>query len=167
MTETHRLQMNESSTQKQDVTHATLVFERELPAPAARVFSAYADARVRAAWSAPSNDIIIYDQDEFSEGCQDRFRCGPKANPNIQGTTQYWEIVPNQRIVSTETLTMGGTRLAVSLNTIEFAEFGNSTKLKHTIQIVSLIGQDMVQGYEHGNNAALSGLARYLASVNP
>jgi uncharacterized protein YndB with AHSA1/START domain len=125
--------MIENSTQIQDITHATLVFEREIPAPVADVFSAYADARVRAAWSAPSSDTIIYDGEEFVVGCQDRFRCGPKANPNIHGTTQYWEIVQNQRIVSTEALSMDGMKLAISLLTTEFEDRGNTTGLKCTV----------------------------------
>jgi uncharacterized protein YndB with AHSA1/START domain len=153
--------MIESSTQKQGVTHATLVFQREIPAPVADVFLAYADARVRANWSAPENDTIVYDSAEFLEGCQDHFRCGPKENPNIEGTTHYWEIVPNQRIVSSEFLSTEGTRLAVSLITTEFVEFGNATRLKCTAQIVSFIGQDMVHGYEDGNNGALNGLVRH------
>lgn len=153
--------MIETSMQKPDATHATLVFEREVLAPVADVFSAYADARVRAAWSAPSNDTIIYDHEEFREGCQDRFRCGPGVSPNIHGTTHYWEIVPNRRIVSSEVLSTQGMRLAVSLITTEFAELGNATKLKSTVQIVSFVGQDMVQGYEDGNNGALNGLVGY------
>ena len=159
--------MTQNSTQNQQATHATLVFERELLAPVEVVFAAYADASVRAKWSAPSGDTIVYDHDEFREGCQDRFRCGPKANPNIYGTTHYWEIALNSRIVSTEMLLMDGMKLAVSLNSIEFAELGNATRLKHTVQIVSFAGQDMVQGYADGNNGALNGLARYLRRSDP
>ena len=159
--------MFKNSTAIENASHATLVFEREIPAPIGDVFAAYADSAVRAKWSAPSGDIILYDHEEFREGCQDRFRCGPKTNPNIHGTTHYWEIVWNQRIVSSEMLEMDAARLAVSLNTIELSELGTSTKLKHTVQLVSFIGEDMVNGYEHGNNAALNGLARYFGRENP
>ena len=153
--------MIENSAQIQDVTHETLVFEREISAPVVDVFSAYANARVRAAWSAPSNDTIIYDCEEFLEGRQDRFRCGPKTNPNIHGTTHYLEIVQNQRIVSSETLSTDGMRLAVSLITTEFGDLGKATRLKCTVQIASFVGQDMVRGYEDGNNGALNGLVRH------
>ena len=65
-------------------THATLVFEREVPATVERVFEAFASARSRSNWGAPSDTaIIIYDQDDFREGGEDRFRCGSKSNPNI------------------------------------------------------------------------------------
>ena len=153
--------MSESTIQKQEATHATLVFEREIPAKVAEVFSAYADAGIRAKWSAPSNDTIIYDHEEFHEGGHDNFRCGPKANPNIHGTTHYWEIIPNRRIVSSEVLRTEGMRLAVSLNTTEFAEYGSATILKCTVQIVSFIGHDMIRGYEDGNKGALEALVRH------
>ena len=63
----NRLKMLEDSTQRQDVTHSTLVFEREISAPVSDVFSAYVDVRVRAAWSVPSSDVIIYDSEDFLE----------------------------------------------------------------------------------------------------
>ena len=153
--------MFQNPTQIQGVTHETLVFEREIPAPAFNVFSAYADARLRAAWSVPSNDTIIYDHEEFAEGGQDCFRCGPMTNPDIHGKTHYLEIVPNQRIVSSETLSTHGMRLAISLITIEFSDLGGATRLKCTIQIASFVGQDMIRGYEDGNHAALNGLVRH------
>ncbi len=153
--------MIEDSTHEQGVTHATLVFEREIPAPVVEVFSAYADARVRAVWSAPSNDVVIYDSEQFREGSHDRFRCGPKECPNIRGTTHYLEIVDDQRIVSIEELSTDCMRLAVSLITTEFGDLGSATRLKCTVQIASYVGQAMVSGYEDGNNGALNGLVRY------
>jgi uncharacterized protein YndB with AHSA1/START domain len=158
--------MIDNSAQIHDVTHKTLVFEREIPASVADVFSAYADASLRAAWSAPSNDTIIYHCEEFLEGHQDRFRCGPKSNPNIHGTTHYLEIVQNQRIVSSETLSTDGMRLAVSLITTEFGDLGMATRLKCTVQIASFVGEDMVRGYEDGNNGALNGLVRHFAQAD-
>ena len=153
--------MIENTNPIQGVTHETLVFEREITAAASDVFSAYADARLRAAWSAPANDTIIYDREEFAEGCQDFFRCGPRTNPDIHGKTHYLEIVQNQRIMASETLSTSGIRLAISLITIEFGDLGRATRLKCTIQIASFVGQDMIRGYEDGNNAALNGLVRH------
>jgi uncharacterized protein YndB with AHSA1/START domain len=160
---TDRLRMVENSMQLHDVMHETLVFEREIPAPVVDVFSAYADARARAAWSAPSSDTIIYDCEEFLEGRHDHYRCGPKTSPNIHGTTHYLEILQNKRIVSSETLAMDGMKLAVSLITTEFGDLGTATRLKCTVQIASFVGQDMVRGYEDGNKGALNRLVRHFA----
>lgn len=155
--------MTEDSTPEDGVVHATLVFEREIPASVTDVFTAFADASVRAVWSAPPNDIIIYDHQEFAEGRIDRFRCGPTADPNIHGTTRYLEIVPNRRIVSLENLAMKEMKLAASLITTEFRNRDSGTRLSCTVQIASLVGPDMIRGYEDGNNGALDGLVRYLS----
>jgi uncharacterized protein YndB with AHSA1/START domain len=78
--------------------HATLVFEREIPAPVEEVFAAFADPVARSEWGAPSDTaVVIYDEADFREGGQDRFRCGSKADPNIHGTTRYLEIIANRR----------------------------------------------------------------------
>jgi len=83
----------EASQQTERVTHATLVFEREIPATVEKVFAAFASAKLRSEWGAPSETAtIIYDQEDFREGGEDRFRCGSKSDPNIHGTTRYLEI---------------------------------------------------------------------------
>src|ERR1700730_2921179 len=95
--------------------HATLIFERIIAAPIEKVFAAIADPVVRTKWGAPSDTaVVIYDEADFREGGLDRFRCGSKANPNIHGETRYLDIVDNQRIVSSETVTVGGNRLCAS-----------------------------------------------------
>jgi uncharacterized protein YndB with AHSA1/START domain len=89
----------------------------------------------------------IYDETDFREGGQDKFRCGAKSNPNIHGVTSYLDIALNRRIVSSETIVVDGKRLCVSLTTLELTPDGKETKLKSTTQLVSFIGQDMVNGH--------------------
>jgi len=147
-------------------THATLVFEREVPATVERVFAAFASAESRSNWGAPSDTAtIIYDQDDFREGGEDRFRCGSKSNPNIHGITRYLEIIPNRRIVSSETISMDGKRICASLVTIELTQSGGVTKLRSTSQVASFIGQDMISGTEVGNNSSLNSLVNYFSKV--
>lgn len=142
--------------------HVTLIFERHVPATAEEVFAALTDPVTRSQWGAPSETaVIIYDEADFREGGQDRFRCGSRADPNIHGTTRYLDIVSNQRVVSSETISMGGRRLCASLTTLELATHGSSTKLRQTTQLASFIGQDMVKGHEIGSNASLDNLVRY------
>ena len=145
--------------------HATLVFEREIPAPVEEVFAAFADPVARTAWGAPSDTaVVIYDEADFREGGQDRFRCGSKADPNIHGMTRYLEITVNRRVVSSETIVMDGRRLCASLNTLELTPHGEKTKLKSTIQLASFIGEDMLKGHETGNNASLDNLIQYFGN---
>jgi uncharacterized protein YndB with AHSA1/START domain len=143
--------------------HATLVFERNIPAPTSAVFAAFADPVKRAEWGAPSDTaVVIYDAVDFREGGQDMFRCGSKSNPNIHGVTSYADIVLDQRIVSSEIITMDDKRLCVSLTTLELTPDGRETKLLNTTQLVSFIGRDMVNGFTAGTNASLDNLIRHL-----
>lgn len=142
--------------------HKTLTFEREVPASIEKVFEALADPAARSQWGAPTDSaVIIYDEADFQEGGQDRFRCGSKANPNIHGATRYLDIVTNRRVVSSETISMDGRRLCASLTTLELATHGTSTKLTHTTQLVSFVGEGMVEGHETGTNASLDNLVQY------
>jgi uncharacterized protein YndB with AHSA1/START domain len=142
--------------------HATLTFERTYSAPLERVFTEFADPVARAAWSAPSNDVLIYDEANFHEGGRDRFRCGPKDDPRFHGETAYHLIAPNKRVVSSESLTMEGQHLAVSLTSLEFEPTVDGTHLKVTVQMISFVGPDMIEGYKSGNKSALENLARHL-----
>jgi uncharacterized protein YndB with AHSA1/START domain len=154
----------EDSQQTERATHSTLVFEREIPASVKKVFAAFANARVRSEWGAPSDTAtIIHDQEDFREGGEDRFRCGSKSDPNIHGITRYLDIIPNLRIVSSETISMNGKRLCASLITIEFAQSGSRTKLRSTSQVASFIGNDMISGAETGNNGSLDSLVNYFS----
>lgn len=145
------------------VQHATLVFERELSAPVTAVFEAYASATLRARWGAPSDTaVILYDAEDFREGGIDRYRCGSKHDPNIHVTTHYLEIVENQRIVYSETITTAGRRLCAALTTVELAPYERGTWLKNTIQVASFIGAAMIDGHKAGHAASLDNLVLHL-----
>jgi len=68
----------------------------------------------------------------------------------------------NKCVVSSETLDADGQRLAVSVNTLDFEATGESTNLRITVQIVSLVGADMIEGNKSGNTSALENFARHL-----
>ena len=158
----------EASQQTERVTHATLVFEREAPAAVEKVFVAFANAKIRSEWGAPSETAtIIYDHEDFREGGEDRFRCGSKSNPNIHGATHYLEIIPNCRIVSSEMISMDGKRLCASLITLELAQLDSRTKLRSTSQVASFIGQDMIKGTETGTSSSLDSLINHFSREQP
>jgi uncharacterized protein YndB with AHSA1/START domain len=143
--------------------HATIQLERYYAAPIERVFSEFADPVARTKWSAPSNDTLIYDEANFREGGRDIFRCGPPNDLRFRGETTYQVIVPNKRVISTEMVVSDGKHLAVALNTLDFEETGEGTVLKVTVQMVSFVGPDMMEGYKSGNQSALEGLSRRLS----
>jgi uncharacterized protein YndB with AHSA1/START domain len=154
-----RIQMNGK------LQHATIALQHSYSAPLERVFSEFADPVARARWSAPSNDALIYDEADFRVDGKDVFRCGPKGDPKFRGETRYLDIVPNARVVSSETVEVNGRRLAVALTTLDFEPTEDGTNLTVTIQIVSFVGPDMIHGYESGNRSALENLALHLNNI--
>jgi uncharacterized protein YndB with AHSA1/START domain len=147
--------------------HATIMLEHSYSAPVERVFSQFADPAARAGWSAPSEEVLVYDESDFRVGGKDVFRCGPKGNPKFRGETHYLHIVANQRVVSSETLDTDDQLLVVALTTLEFEPTKDGTNLAVTVQIVSFVGPDMIRGYESGNKSALKNLSQHLGEITP
>jgi uncharacterized protein YndB with AHSA1/START domain len=145
--------------------HATIVLERRYDAIASRVFAEFANPVVRARWSAPSGDELVYEEAAFEVGGRDVFRCGPKGDLKFRGETTYHVIAPGRCVISSENIEQRGQHLAVSLNTLELQEVAGATNLKLTIQIVSSVGEGMIKSFESGNRSALDGLAAHLAGT--
>ena len=144
--------------------HATILLERAYEAPPERVFAEFADPVVRARWSTPAEDVLIYEEADFRTGGKDVFRCGPKENPKFCGETRYLLIVPNTRVVSSEVLEVHGNCIAIALTTLDFEPIHEATNLTVTVQVVSFIGPGIFQGYESGNRSALENLSQHLSS---
>lgn len=146
-----------------EIGHRTFVFERRCEAPVKRVFAAFADPVIRMGWSAPSDGaVFVYDETDFREGGEDRFRCGSKENPQYTGRTTYIAIVPDALVISSEIVESGGRKLMSSLLTTELEADGDATKVRVTVQVTSLFGDQMIAGTEIGNNAALDNLVEQM-----
>jgi uncharacterized protein YndB with AHSA1/START domain len=145
--------------------HATITLQYSYSAPLELVFSKFADPVERARWSAPSNDELVYDEADFQIGGKDVFRCGPKGDLKFRGETHYLDIVPNARVISSETVAVDGRRLAAALTTLDFEPTKDGTLLTVTVQIVSFVGPDMMSSYESGNRSALKNLALHLGNI--
>ena len=149
---------------KNDVQHATFVFERTSDAPVDRVFAALANPVERAQWGVPSaKAALVYDRTDFREGGSDEFRCGPKHDPQYRGVTTYLEIVPNERVVSTELVAANGRKLLATLSTTTLESRGAGTNITVTLQVTSLAGEDMITGAKNGTGASLDNLVKALA----
>lgn len=151
--------MSTASTPK----HATLTFERLCTAPVERVFAAVADPVVRTKWGTPTETAaFFYEQTDFRVGGQDLFYCGSKSAPQYRGVTRYYDIVTNERIVSSEVIETDGRRVMISLQTMTFTSQESGTLLALTVQATSLSGDDMLRGAEIGHKAALDNLVEML-----
>jgi hypothetical protein len=67
----------------------------------------------------------------------------------------HYDVVPNQRIVSSETVETARKKLIISMSTTTLQPQGASTKVTVTTQLISLAGDDMINGVEVGQNASL------------
>jgi uncharacterized protein YndB with AHSA1/START domain len=145
------------------IHHGTVVVERTIHVPTARVFAAYADPDERARWAAPSDTaVFIYDETDFRVGGRDVARCGAKDDPRFRVESTYAHIAQQQCIVTTETVQEGISLLSANLNTIEFFDEGNGTRVKITVQVTSFVGDEMIESIRSGNEGSLANMARYL-----
>jgi len=143
--------------------HDTIVFDRSFSCPLTVLYEAFADPAARARWGIPGpGAVIIYDREDFRVGGIDHSRCGSKDDPRYHVEATYLDIVPESRIVYSETVVEGGRRLSAALQTIEMSSKNGRSHLKVTVQIAAFDGADMASGVRHGFGAALENLAREL-----
>ncbi len=147
------------------VTHATFSLERDDPVVPARVFAAWADPAAKARWFAASPDSGH--RLDFRVGGREVTHGGPEGGPVMTFESLYRDIVPQQRIVYTSTLSAGDDVMSISLTTVEFrpAEGGTAeggTRLVLTEQGTFLDGREEPAWREHGTVAQLDALAAEL-----
>jgi uncharacterized protein YndB with AHSA1/START domain len=144
-----------------NVTHATFTLERSYPVPPARVFAAWADPAAKASWFTPGPGSGH--ELDFRVGGREVATGGPDGGPLMTFETLYRDIVPEQRIVYTSTLSAGADPMTVSLTTVEFtpAEDGG-TRLILTEQGAYLDAQEQPAWREQGTADQLDALAAVL-----
>jgi uncharacterized protein YndB with AHSA1/START domain len=101
-----------------NVTHATFTLERSYPVPPARVFAAWAEPAAKARWFTPGPGFGH--ELDFRIGGREVATGGPDGGPVMTFETFYRDIVPEQRIVYTSTLSTETDLMTVSLTTVEF-----------------------------------------------
>lgn len=149
---------------KNTISHKTVSLKKTVRYSVKKVFKAFASTKARSEWSVPKGDAIQYIKDDFSVGGKDIFRCGSPESLEFHGVVQYEDIVKNQRIIYTETISHKKKKLSVALLTVNLIEVAGGTEIVVTVQVCSLEGSDMSQGYKQGWIAVLKNLEVFLAS---
>lgn len=148
---------------KRSVTHATFVIERDYAHPPAKVFDAFANPRSKAKWFVGPEDWEKSNHKlDFRVGGKESVSGGPPGGTVHHYNAEYWDIVPNERIVSSYEMHMDALRISVSLATIEFKRNGAGATLVLSEQGVFLDGYDDAGERERGTRELLGQLETYL-----
>lgn len=137
------------------VKHTTFTLERTYTAPPAAVFAAWSDRDTKARWFAAHDDRYSLD-----------FRVGGTETVHGTGlvaTSEYHDIVTDERIVYTTTLFTDGVLSTVSLTTVQFTRDGDRTHLMLTEQGTFLDDREQPEWRQHGTGDWLDALARQVA----
>ncbi|MGC1784222.1 MAG: SRPBCC family protein [Acidobacteriaceae bacterium] len=147
--------MKDQSVQ-QSVVHSTFVIERSYPKPPDRVFSAFAESPQKRRWflTGGKTDVEQFEMD-FRVGGTERVSLRFKEDspfPGVALTTEtgYLDIVPNRRIVTASTMTLGDKRISATLVTFEFLATPNGADLLSTHQGAFFEGADGPEMREQG-----------------
>ena len=144
-----------------NVTHATFTLERSYPVPPARVFAAWAEPAAKARWFTPGPGFGH--ELDFRIGGREVATGGPDGGPVMTFETFYRDIVPEQRIVYTSTLSTETDLMTVSLTTVEFTPGADGgTRLFLTEQGAYLDGREQPAWREQGTADQLEALAGQL-----
>ena len=136
---------------ERSVVHATFVINKVYDASPARVFKAFSSSEARDRWFVKSEGwpVAEYSYD-FRVGGRELGRFSPNGKMEILNETTYWDIVPDQRIITAYAMHIDGNRISVSVATIEFKPEGKKTRLVYTEQGAFLDGYDFPAQREEG-----------------
>ena len=157
--------------EEQAVIPNTFVIERSYPVPRERVFAALSQSEKKRRWYAErdGHDVTGFTMD-FRIGGESMlsYRLGPDTpfeGVEIVNEEQFHDIVPDRRIVSASTMSLGGRRFSVSLVTIELIATETGTDLVCIHQGVFFEGADGPEMREAGWRALFDKLASALAGA--
>lgn len=146
------------------VIHATCVVERSFSKPVSVVFAALSDPnKVRRWMGGGEHSELLEFGCEFREGGRQvlKYSMGPQTpipGAVITNEGRFQQILPDERIVTASTMTMGERIFSASQVTFELAPTGNGTDLILTHQGAFFEGSDGPAMREQGWNALIDNL---------
>jgi len=141
------------------VIHSTFSLERVYQASPARVFAAWADPAAKARWFSPHGPHKL----DFRVGGREVNHARSPGGQDISFESHYHDIVADQRIAYTSTLSVADTVVTVSLTTVELTPEGDSARLVLTEHGAFLDGHEQPDWREQGTRGWLDALGADLA----
>ncbi len=103
--------------------HGSFTIHRTYDAPVPMVFNAWADSEAKTRWFAtPVECTDIIREHNFCVGGRDRYKATWPGGRVSDFQCEYRDIVPNQRIIYVYDMHIDGTKISVSLATVQFAQ---------------------------------------------
>jgi uncharacterized protein YndB with AHSA1/START domain len=148
------------------IARGAIVLERTYRAAPGRVFRAWEDVEARARWSKPWPEMdLVYDSHDFRIGGTDIYRCGLDGHFNWAAEVHYLDIVRDKRLIFSERMAEEGKPQSTALITVEFFAKGKETLQIVTINILTLDGSGMLEGYAGSWNPVLDNIAAEVEQV--
>ena len=139
---------------------ATFTVERDIAAPPTTVFRAFADLDAKRRWFGdPDGSDAAHTLD---------FRVGGREHSGDGSYTydaEYQDIVPDERIIYSYGMTIGGNRISASVATIVLRPTDAGTHFRLTEQGVFLDGLDTNEARERGTIELIDALAASLVGA--
>jgi uncharacterized protein YndB with AHSA1/START domain len=151
---------------QRSAVHDTFRIDRHFNAAPARVFRAFADPQAKALWfGGPAEMKRDEEEFDFREGGREAMTSVFDDGTRFAFVATYTDIVPDERIVYTYEMSMNGSRISVSVVTVEVrADAGGGTAFSVTEQGVYLDGLDNAAQRRQGTEDLMDKLGRSLES---
>lgn len=156
--------MSEAASDQGAPVTATISLGADFEHPVSKVWNAFADSDQRVQWGVPEGEEMVCDIDEFRPGGAIRARCGPPGELDFVSTGQYCSLAPGRHIATTETLTKDDEILSTANITWTLTAIPTGTRVELVDQVVSFVGQGMIDGHRNGHDICLRQLCDFLSS---